>query len=108
MVRKAGLPPLFQLRVTSLQSPPRQRTVIPIEPSLCTRTRIDPSLSPPQLSLPPDVHPQCRPPEREACCFPLLGLMPLLASARSREDRKSTRLNSSHSQTSYAAFSLKS
>src|SRR5205085_11249814 len=33
--------------------------------------------------------------------------LPLRASAESRRDRKSTRLNSSHSQISYAVFCLK-
>src|SRR2546430_8696735 len=32
---------------------------------------------------------------------------PAIAAARAREDRKSTRLNSSHSQISYAVFCLK-
>src|SRR5205085_12344918 len=35
------------------------------------------------------------------------GLMPTMFMARVRLDRKSTRLNSSHSQISYAVFCLK-
>src|SRR2546430_13075956 len=42
-----------------------------------------------------------------AWCGVLMVRSPRSAEATSREDRKSTRLNSSHSQISYAVFCLK-
>src|SRR5688572_31823577 len=46
-------------------------------------------------------------PEAEAEFLVTIAEKPALASAYVREDRKSTRLNSSHSQISYAVFCLK-
>src|SRR5256886_4465950 len=42
-----------------------------------------------------------------ADCLPPVGRRPKTWASRRRLDRKSTRLNSSHSQTSYAVFCLK-
>src|SRR2546430_6102318 len=46
-----------------------------------------------------------RPGERHSCAA--VGLTPGASPGMGRQDRKSTRLNSSHSQISYAVFCLK-
>src|SRR2546430_4288734 len=51
-------------------------------------------------SLPPRIEGRLRPPALKQC-------QPFLNNRRNRRDRKSTRLNSSHSQISYAVFCLK-
>src|SRR2546427_12801569 len=49
-----------------------------------------------------------QPPRQPSCCAPLYaGARPPLQAFPGRRDRKSTRLNSSHSQISYAVFCLK-
>src|SRR3712207_8947606 len=41
------------------------------------------------------------------CCATLIRLFPVPGESRGRGDRKSTRLNSSHANISYAVFCLK-
>src|SRR2546430_6643969 len=50
---------------------------------------------------------QIRSHRRSTFCFEICGYVTLLSSLQQNPDRKSTRLNSSHSQISYAVFCLK-